>query len=123
MIVDQKYSNPNNQETQEDESDVDDNFAEEVEQQTECAEGRYVLVNFFTSRGKQTYKYVCQITQTAPLLVQGYKTLNDKRRFQKIPKDISEIDRCDIVAFLPKPVEDENYVEFPFAINTQELPK
>ncbi|KAG5870940.1 hypothetical protein JTB14_019037 [Gonioctena quinquepunctata] len=58
-------SNQNNQEEQEDEGNVDDNFAEEEEDGTE---GRNVLVKFLTRRGKQTYKYVCQITQTDSLL-------------------------------------------------------
>lgn len=80
-----------------------------------------MLVNFFTRHGKQMYKYVCQITQTDPLLVEGFKSLNNKKRFKRIPKDISEIDLCDIMAFLPKPVEKENYVEFQSDINIKEL--
>lgn len=64
---------------------------------------------------------MCQITQIDPLLVEGYKSLDNKRNFKRIPKDVSEIDRFDIVAFLPKPVEKGDYVVFPFDINTKEL--
>lgn len=113
-------ANENNQEEQKDESNAD-NFTEEEDEETKYKEGRYVLAKFFTSRGKQTYKYVCQIHKTDPLLVAGYKSSDNKKCFKRIPKDISEIDRCDIIAFLPKPVEKENLVEFPFDINTKEL--
>lgn len=102
-------------ENENDEND-NENFAED-----QCTEGRYVLVKFFTKRGNILYKYVCKIIEADPLLVEGYKSLSNKKIFKKIPKDTSEIDRQDIVAFLPKPQERENCVEFPFDVDTVEL--
>lgn len=87
---------PIEKDTDQAESADDENFAED-----QCTEGRYVLVKFFTKRGNLLYKYVSQIIESDPLLVEGYKSLNNKKLFKKIPKDISEIDRQDIVAFLP----------------------
>lgn len=77
----------NNEEEQEDKSNIDDNLNEEEDEETECKEGRYDLANFF-SRRKQIYKYVCQITQIDPLLVEGYKSLDNKGNFKRIPKDV-----------------------------------
>lgn len=117
-----ELSNQNNQEDKDNQSNVDDNLAEEDEE-SECTHGRFVLVKFFTTRGKETYKYVCQIIQTDPLLVEGYKAVQNSKTFKRIPNDISEIDRCDIIAFLPKPVEKGDQFEFQFEINIKELKK
>lgn len=78
-------------------------------------------MKFFSNRGKKTYKYVCQITETDPLLVEGFKSDGNKRKFKRIQNDVSEVDYEDIVSFLPKPVETGEFVIFPFEINIQEL--
>lgn len=61
---------------------------------------------------------MCQITQKGPLLLECYKSFSNKRRIMKTPNDISEIDLCHII-FLTNPVRNENYVKFPFNINTK----
>ncbi|KAJ8912343.1 hypothetical protein NQ315_014710 [Exocentrus adspersus] len=76
-------------------------------------------------RGKQTYKYVCQITDIDPLLAEGFKSFGNKNRFRRILNDISEIEHSDIVELLPQPMEKEDYFEFPFDINVShfQLPR
>lgn len=51
-----------------------------------------------------------QITKTDNLLVEGYKSLSNKIRLKRTPKGISEIDRSDVVVFLPKRAVTEIYV-------------
>ncbi|KAF7270803.1 hypothetical protein GWI33_016261 [Rhynchophorus ferrugineus] len=66
---------------------------------------------------KKPYKYACKITLRDPLLVEYYKSLDNKRNFKRIPKDIYEIDPCDIIAMLSKDVEKEDYAELSFEIH------
>lgn len=62
------------------------------------------IAKFFTARGIKTYKYVCRITNTSPyILVVGYKPVRNNKMFQIVKDDISDIDRCDIVSYLPMP--------------------
>lgn len=101
-----------------DEDSEDDNLVEHGDEESECTVGQFVLVKFFTSRGKKSYKYVCQILDLDPLLVEGFKSVGNKKIYKRIKGDISEIDNIDIVSFLPKPVEKKDIVEFPYDINT-----
>nr|CAI5820842.1 unnamed protein product [Callosobruchus analis] len=77
--------------------------------------------NFYTARGKKAYRYVCQIAQTELLVVKGFKSFTDKRNFQIVEKDISQIDRSDVVAFLPNPPERSDCVEFPYDIDVYKM--
>ncbi|XP_060810031.1 uncharacterized protein LOC132904125 [Amyelois transitella] len=103
------------------ESDPDEDVVEAEDEKTECSLGRFVLAKFYTRRGKKTYKYVCQIVETEPLLVEGFKSVGTKRKFKRVPDDISEIDYTDIISYLPKPVKKDDFIIFPFDINIQEL--
>lgn len=97
------------------------------ENDEELCIGRYVLAKFFTARGKKTYRYVCQITETLPcIVVVGYKSLGDKKKFKLVKDDISDIDRHDIIAFLPEPkaieTQGSNFnVEYPFEVDILEF--
>lgn len=102
---------------------------EEEEEENEMAIGRYVLAKFYSDRGKKTYRYVCYIIDTTPIVVRGLKSVGDtKKTFKLVFDDISEIEKTDIVAYLPKPIimKDDSGTDlyvFPFEINIHELSK
>lgn len=70
---------------------------------------QYILAKF-SSQGKKTYKYVCQVLEVDPkVLVVGLKTVRkNKRQFKLIPYDTSEIKVSDIIKILPKPSSEED---------------
>nr|CAI5858507.1 unnamed protein product [Callosobruchus analis] len=104
---------------QDENSEPEDHTQSVVDEANEYIIGRYILANFYTARGKKAYRYVCQIALTEPLVVKGFKSFTDKRNFQIVEKDISQIDRSDVVAFLPNPLERSDCVEFPYDIDNQ----
>nr|CAI5839616.1 unnamed protein product [Callosobruchus analis] len=106
---------------QDENSEPEDHTQSVVGEANEYIIGRYILANFYTARGKKVYRYVCQIAQTEPLVVKGFKSFTDQRNFQIVEKDISQIDRSDVVAFLPNPLERSDCVEFPYDIDVYEM--
>lgn len=64
---------------------------------------RFVLVKFWSQRGKKTYRYVCRIIDLDPLVVEDFKSLGNKKEFKLVRDDISQIETSDILAYLPKP--------------------
>lgn len=95
----------------------------------DCVEevGKYILANFYTKKGKRSYRYVCLIQEVdkfkKKLVVQGFKSLKgDKKKFKLVENDISIISKEDIVMFLPYADADCNgYVTFPNEVNVKEI--
>lgn len=87
--------------------------------------GRFVLAKFYSGRGKKTYKYVCRIIDLDPLVVEGFKSMENKKDYKLVRDDISEIEESDILAYLPKPKpltgHDVECVQFRFDVDILEL--
>lgn len=77
---------------------------------------QFLLVKFQSKRGKKTYKYVCQIVDIEDeITVVGFKSVGkSKSKFKRVPNDISEIKKEEILEILPEPCqeldEDENII-------------
>ncbi|XP_026326216.1 uncharacterized protein LOC113234910 [Hyposmocoma kahamanoa] len=108
-----------------DEATESENPVSETQEDLEV--GRFVLVKFYSRRGKKTYKYVCRITCMDPLLVEGFKSMGNKKDFRLVRDDISEIEETDILSYLSRPrtfasKDNVECVQFNFDVNILELP-
>ncbi|KAJ2947755.1 hypothetical protein O0L34_g9534 [Tuta absoluta] len=86
--------------------------------------GQFILAKFGSKKGKKTYHYVCSIEDICDekLVVQGYKSQKKtKKIFRPVPNDVSEIETCDIITFLPQPTFDGESYNFPADVMIKEL--
>lgn len=87
-------------------------------------EGQFILAKFYSTKGKKTYKYVCQVEDVSDekIVVLGLKSKKKQNTvFNIVENDISIIEYKDIVQLLPNPqIRGKDYV-FPCKIEILEM--
>lgn len=86
--------------------------------------GNYVLVKFDGKDSKKNYRYVCiiqNIFEESKIVVQGLRSRKSRKTFRIIENDVSIIEQCDILSYLPEPVVENNNFVFPCVIDVKEL--
>lgn len=106
--------------------EIDNNDNERAENNLQV--GQFLLVKFFTKRGKKIYRYVCQIVEIeSDITVVGFKSVDkNQSKFRRVLNDISEIKEEEILERLPQPLQeldDDEHIIYNFtkSINVLEL--
>lgn len=86
--------------------------------------GQFIVAKFGSKKGKKTYQYLCCIEDICDdkLVVQGFKSQKKtKTIFRAVPKDVSIIEECDIITYLPQPLFKDDLYTFPTDVMVKEL--